>query len=320
MNSEFDHLALVGPTASGKSALALAFARANPGVEIISADSMQVYRDMDIGTAKPTPAERTEVIHHLIDVADPCDDYSVARFQRDVAGVVAEIEQRGSRAVLVGGTGLYVQAVIDDLEIPGQFPAVRAQLESEADSGVLHARLEELDPVAAARMNPTNRRRVVRALEVTLGSGRPFSSFGPGMDAYPPSKWRMVGLDRPRAVLDRRIEQRYREQMDAGFLDEVRSLLERPGGISRGARQALGYKELADHLEGRCTLDQALELANARTRKFARRQQRWFRRDPRVRWIEPDGEVGVDRSDGDDMSATVGRLEAMLADWGRVAD
>lgn len=297
-------LVLVGPTASGKSALALGYARAGGNVELISADSMQVYRGMDIGTAKPTPEERGEVVHHLIDIADPGEDYTVARFQRDVHSTLAGIDSRDAMAVLVGGTGLYVRAIVDDLEIPGQFPEIRHRLAEEPDTFALHSRLVELDPVGASRMNATNRRRVIRALEVTMGSGRPFSSFGPGLGVYPASRWCMVGLDRSREELDRRIEQRYHDQMAAGLLDEVAMLLERQGGISRGARQALGYKELADHVEGLCSLDEALDLAIRRTRRFARRQQRWFRRDPRIRWIEAE-------TDGSDL---VGRLEALLAD------
>jgi tRNA dimethylallyltransferase len=168
------HAALVGPTASGKSALALAIARARPDVELVSVDSMQVYRGMDIGTAKPSVAEQAEVPHHLIDLVDPSDDYTVSRFQDDALAVIADIEQRGRRALLVGGTGLYLQAVVDQLDIPARFPDVRAALDGEPDTAALHARLAELDPVAASRMQPENRRRVLRALEVTVGSGRPF--------------------------------------------------------------------------------------------------------------------------------------------------
>ncbi|HEX8804575.1 MAG TPA: tRNA (adenosine(37)-N6)-dimethylallyltransferase MiaA, partial [Acidimicrobiales bacterium] len=172
------HAALVGTTASGKSALALAVARRRPDVELVSVDSMQVYRGMDVGTAKPTPAERAEVPHHMIDVADPWDDFTVTRFQAGVRAALAGVDARGHRALLVGGTGLYLRAVVDDLDIPGRFPAARAELEAEPDTPALHRRLAGLDPVAAGRMEPTNRRRVVRALEVTLGSGRPFSSYG----------------------------------------------------------------------------------------------------------------------------------------------
>ncbi len=224
------HLALVGPTASGKSALALEVARRLGDVELVSVDSMQVYRGMDIGTAKPTAAERREVPHHLLDLADPSEDFSVARFQAEAEVAIAGIEARGHRALLVGGTGLYLQAVVDGLRLPGQWPDVRAGLEEEVDRepaavGALHRRLAEADPTAAARIEPGNARRIVRALEVTLGSGQPFSSFGPGMDAYPTAvPFRLVGVWLPRAVVNERIAARYDEQMSTGFLDEVRAL------------------------------------------------------------------------------------------------
>ena len=281
-------VALVGTTASGKSALALALGRRDASIEIVSADSMQVYRGMDIGTAKPTPAERADVPHHLVDVADPWDDYTVARFAADARTAVAGVTARGHRALLVGGTGLYLQSVVDDLQVPGRFPDVRAALEADPDTLGLHRRLAAVDPVAAGRMEPTNRRRVVRALEVTIGSGRPFSSFGPGLDAYPPSPFLLVGVRLPHDVVAARIAARYRQQMHDGFLDEVRRLLADPRGLSRTARQALGYRELAAHVEDGVPLDEALDLAVRRTRRFARRQASWFRRDPRIRWLDGD--------------------------------
>jgi tRNA dimethylallyltransferase len=282
------HAALVGTTASGKSALALAAARRDPRIELVSVDSMQVYRGMDIGTAKPTAAERADVPHHLIDVADPWDDFTVADFQALFREALAGIDARGNRALLVGGTGLYLRAVVDDLDIPGRYPEVRATLESEPDTLALHRRLDELDPVAAGRMEPTNRRRVVRALEVTLGSGRRFSSYGPGLEAYPPTRFRLLGVALPDGVVDARIEARYRDQLAAGLLDEVRRLLADPRGVSRTARQALGYKEFFDHVSGDVPLDEALDLAIRRTRRFARRQRSWFRRDPRIEWLSSD--------------------------------
>ena len=287
------HLALVGPTASGKSSLAMEFARSRSDIELVTVDSMQVYRGMDIGTAKPSAAEQSEIVHHLLDVCDPDDDYTVARFQRDCLAVLADVEERGKRAVLVGGTGLYLQAITDDLEIPARFLDVRAELEAEPDTAVLFARLEGLDPLAASRMEPTNRRRVVRALEVTVGSGRPFSSFGPGLEEYPAAPFPVVGLAMERNLLDQRIAQRYEQQMAEGFLAEVQTLVDRPAGLGRTARQALGYAELLDHIENGTTLDDALETAVTRTRRFARRQQRWFGRDPRINWIPADGEVSA---------------------------
>lgn len=280
-------VALVGTTASGKSALAMALARQRPEVELVSVDSMQVYRGMDVGTAKPSPAERAEVPHHGLDLVDPSEEWTVAEFRDAVLGAVADIEARGRRPLLVGGTGLYLQAVVDDLDLPGRYPEVVADLAAEPDTAGLHERLRALDPVAADRMEPTNRRRVVRALEVTIGSGRPFSSFGPGIGAYPPSRFVLVGIRLPRDVVDERIAARYQQQLAAGFLDEVRRIWQDPRGVSRSASQALGYKELAEHVAGRATLEDALDEAVRRTRRFARRQERWFRRDPRIRWLDP---------------------------------
>jgi tRNA dimethylallyltransferase len=285
------HAVLVGATASGKSALALALARRDPTWELVSADSMQVYRGMDIGTAKPTAAERAEVPHHLLDLLEPWEDGTVAWFQGEARRAIADIERRGRRALLVGGTALYVQAVVDDLDIPGQYPEVRAILESDPDTTALHAQLVELDPLAASRMEATNRRRILRALEVTMGSGRPFSGYGPGLDAHPPTGFTMVGLKREADEVRARIVDRYRQQMAAGFLDEVRRLRDHPRGISRTAGQALGYKELLEHLDGTLTLDEAIDLAIRRTGRFARRQWAWFRRDPRIQWLEAPAEA-----------------------------
>jgi len=263
-------------------------------VELVSVDSMQVYRGMDIGTAKPTPAEQAEVPHHLIDLVDPDEAFTVTRFQAAFREVLTGIEARGHRAVLVGGTGLYLRAVIDDLDIPGQYPEVRAELEAAAPEDnpaavpARHQHLVALDPVAAARMEPTNRRRIIRALEVTIGSGRPFSSYGPGLDAYPPTPFAMVGLRLPPEVTAERIATRYRAQLAAGFVDEVRRLAARPEGLSRTARQALGYRELLAHVEDGLPLDEAVEQAVAATRRFARRQRSWFRRDPRIGWVDAD--------------------------------
>ncbi len=278
-------LAIIGPTATGKTALALAIAEHEP-CEVVSMDSMQVYRGMDIGTAKVTEAEQARVRHHMLDLVEPSDTFDLSRFQAGAKAAIDHIEGRGARALLVGGTGLYVQAVVDDLEIPGQFPEVRAELEADPDTEAMHARLTELDPVAAERMEPSNRRRVVRALEVTLGSGRRFSEFGPGITAYPPTRFIQIGLRLEGAELDRRVEQRYRRQLDDGLLEEIRGLLAKPGGLSHTAAQALGYKEFLDHLDGRQSLEEALEIAINRTRQFARRQVRWFRRDPRITWFD----------------------------------
>ncbi len=297
-------VALVGVTASGKSAAAIQVARAvsgtgGPAVEIVSVDSMAVYRGMDIGTDKPSRSVRDEVPHHLVDVADPRDDFSVRSFQAGATAALDDIAGRGRRALLVGGTGLYLRAVTDGLEIPGRFPSVVADLVAELDAGgapgtpgrgrrlaELHARLAALDPLAASRMEVANERRVLRALEVTLGSGRPFSSFGPGLERYPATRVAMVGIRPALDELDRRIGDRLRRQMADGFLEEVRSLADRPGGLSRTARQALGYRELLGHVEDGVPLPDAVAEAERRTRIFARRQWAWFRRDPRIHWVD----------------------------------
>ncbi len=284
------HLALVGPTASGKSAVALAAAHALGDVEIVSIDSMQVYRGLDIGTAKPSPAERAAVTHHLVDVADACDDWSVARFQREARAAIAAIEARGRRALLVGGTGLYVQAVIDPLEFPPRDLAVRAEIDHDAadHAGLTgaYAELQRLDPVAAARIEPGNRRRIVRALEVIRITGRPFSSFGPGLHATGPPviDAAMVGIWLPRPVIAQRIEARVAAMLDAGLVDEARRL-DASGRLSSTARQAIGYAEALGHLRGELTIDDAAVAITDRTRSFARRQRMWFRRDPRITWI-----------------------------------
>jgi tRNA dimethylallyltransferase len=282
---------LIGPTASGKSALAVAVAQAVGGVEIVSMDSMAVYRGMDIGTATPTTDERAGVPHHLLDVVDPWCDHTVADHQAMVNDVLESIAARGHRALLVGGTGLYVRAVVDRLTIPARYPEVRAELEADPDTEGLHRRLSALDPLAASRMEPGNRRRVVRALEVTIGSGVPFSAHGPGLGEHAPLAWPIVGLDVERPLLDRRIAARYEAQMAAGFLDEVRALVALPQPLSQTARQALGYRELLGHVEHGLPLDVAVADAVTRTRRFARRQQRWFRRDPRIEWMSV-GETG----------------------------
>ncbi len=285
-------VSLLGVTASGKSAAALDVARQRGDVEIVSVDSMCVYRGMDIGTSKPTPAEQAEVPHHLLNLVDPDEEFTVTQFQLAARDALRGIAARGNHALLVGGTGLYLRAVVDNLGFPGRFPRCRAALEDELAAGTatvpdLHARLAALDPLAAGRMEPTNHRRVVRALEVTLGSGQPFSSFGPGLEAYPPTPVTMIGLTIAADDVDRRIAERFARWLDGGLLSEVRALAERPGGISRTARQALGYRELLAHVEDGAPLDACVEEAIRRTRSFARRQASWFRRDPRIVWTHP---------------------------------
>lgn len=287
------HLALVGPTASGKSALALALALAESlgDVEIVSLDSMQIYRGMDVGTAKPSRGERARVRHHLVDVAEPTETWTVARFQAATREAIADVEARGRRALLVGGTGLYLSAVVDGLSIPPEDPAVRRRLEAAvaAPDGLARAyrRLEERDPVAAARIEPRNRRRVVRALEVIELTGRPFSASGPGIGASRGTAFavRLAGVWLPRGVVAARIEARVAGMRAAGFEEEVRALEER-GGLSPTAEVAIGYRELRRALrEGRSPDENVYERIAARTRALARRQRMWFRRDRRIRWF-----------------------------------
>jgi tRNA dimethylallyltransferase len=292
-------VALVGVTASGKSDIALAFARRRGDCEIVSVDSMCVYRGMDIGTSKPDAAARAAVPHHLLDLVDPDEEFTVSQFQAAARDALAGIAARRHHAVLVGGTGLYHRSVVDDLAIPGRYPDVAASLEAELDAGdvtveTLHARLAELDPVGAGRMESSNRRRVVRALEVTLGSGRPFSDFGPGLEAYPPTGIPQVGIARAPDEVDGRVAARFSAMVAAGLVEEVRALAARPDGISRTARQALGYREVLAHVEQGVPLEDCLDEAVRRTRQFARRQASWFRRDPRIRWAgSPEEALGL---------------------------
>jgi tRNA dimethylallyltransferase len=261
----------------------MAAAQAVARSEIVAVDAMQVYRGMEIGTAKPTVADRAVVPHHCLDLVDPTADFTVADYRVAYDDAITTID---GRPLLVAGTGLYLAAVIDRLDVPGRWPDVHRQLDAEPDAGALWQRLARLDPVAAGRIEPSNRRRLVRALEVTVGGGRPFSSYGPGLAAYPPTEATLIGLRWSRPTLAERIGRRVAAMMDAGLLAEVERLA--AGGFSRTAGQALGYKELLAHLDGRTGLDDAVAEIVVRTRQFAVRQERWFRRDRRVRWIDVD--------------------------------
>jgi tRNA dimethylallyltransferase len=281
-------IAVVGATAVGKSDLAVELALRTRG-EAVNADSMQLYRGMDIGTAKLTPAERRGVRHHLLDLWEITDSASVAEYQRLSRRAIGEIHDRGRVPVLVGGSGLYIRAALDDLEFPGTDPAVRARLEAEAaerGSEVLHERLRERDPRAAEAILPSNARRIVRALEVIEISGRPFTATLPEHrylhDAV------QIGLTAPRPELDERIAVRVERMWSAGFVDEVRAL-ERAGlrdGLTAG--RALGYAQVLRFLAGEWTEAQAKEETVRATRRFARKQESWFRRDPRVHWLPYD--------------------------------
>ncbi|MDA0643755.1 tRNA (adenosine(37)-N6)-dimethylallyltransferase MiaA [Nonomuraea ferruginea] len=285
-------IAVVGPTAAGKSDLAVDIAL-RLGGECVNADSMQLYRGMDIGTAKLTEAERRGVPHHLLDVWDVTVTASVAEYQKLVRPLIEAI----AVPVLVGGSGLYVRAAIDDLEFPGTDPEIRARLEAELaerGAGPLYARLRELDPAAAAAILPSNGRRIVRALEVIEHSGRPFSATMPSYEAIYPSV--QIGLEVPRPVLDERIETRVGRMWAAGLVGEVRELLGRGLAEGRTAGRALGYAQVIRHLEGEWSEEEAFAETVRATRRFARRQESWFRRDPRVRWLPYDDPGLLDRS------------------------
>jgi tRNA dimethylallyltransferase len=290
-------LALVGPTASGKTEAAIALAEAL-SAEIVSVDSMLVYRGMDVGTAKPTMAQRAMVPHHMIDVVDPRETFSVARYQELGRAAMGGIADRGHVCLLAGGSGLYFRALVDDLEFPGTDPGTRANLEAESiwvGSARLHGRLAELDPAAAAKIEPQNVRRTVRALEVAAITGRRFSSFSSRWEEYPPERVRAAGVAMSPGTIDARVRHRIETMLEEGFLAEVRRLVDLGLGGWLTSTQAIGYAEFAQQLEGRISLEEAVEQTRRRTRALARRQMSWFRRDPRVHWFEagPEGAIGL---------------------------
>nr|WP_246236946.1 tRNA (adenosine(37)-N6)-dimethylallyltransferase MiaA [Actinomadura chibensis] len=289
--------AVVGATAAGKSDLAVELALRLDG-EAVNADSMQLYRGMDIGTAKLTRAEMRGVPHHLLDVWDVTRTASVAEYQRLSADAIAGVRARGRVPILVGGSGLYVRAALDRMEFPGTDPSVRARLEDElarVGPGALHERLRGLDPAAAEAILPSNGRRIVRALEVIEITGRPFTATLPE-HVYRHGSVAQVGLSVPRDELDERIALRVARMWDAGLVDEVRELEKR--GLRDGltAGRALGYAQVLRFLAGEWTEDQARDETIRATRRFARRQESWFRRDPRVAWLPYDAPDLVDRA------------------------
>ena len=279
---------ICGPTAVGKTSLAVALAENLRG-EIICADSRTIYRGMDIGTAKPSAELRARVPHHVLDIADPEGTFTVADFQRVARRAIQDIRSRGRLPLLVGGTGLYIRAVVDDLSIPRVPPdrALRDRLMTEeraAGTGALHRRLTTLDPAAAARIHPANLRRVIRALEVIEATGRPISEQQ--QRGRRPLRATMIGLVAERAALYRRIDARVDEQLAAGLADETRRLLTLGIPAAAPSLQTLGYKELAGWLQGAYGYEEAVRLLKRNTRRYAKRQLTWFRRDPRIEWID----------------------------------
>src|SRR3954470_24189395 len=279
-------IAVVGPTATGKTALAVALARTVRG-EVVNADSMQLYRGMDIGTAKPDLVERGGVPHHLLDLWHVREAASVAEYRRRARAEIDRLRGAGVVPVLVGGSGLYVRAVLDELDLPGTDPAVRARLEAElaaAGPGELHARLATVDPVAAEAILPSNGRRIVRALEVIELTGGPFRARLP--EPAPRYPVIGIGLDRDPAELDERIAVRVDRMWAAGFVEEVAALVEE--GLREGptASRALGYAQVLQQFDGTLGPDEARERTVSTTRRFVRRQRSWFRRDPATTWLD----------------------------------
>jgi tRNA dimethylallyltransferase len=285
-------LVIAGPTAAGKSATALHLAQMLNG-EIINADSVQVYRGLDIGAAKPSASERAAVIHHLLDIADPRENYTVARYQKDAAAAIVRVHSRGRLPILVGGTGLYIRAVVRGYAFSesGMDEELRSRLRTEAEAlgpAALHNRLSQLDPDAAARLHPNDVRRVIRALEVYEQTQTPISRQVEQTQPNPAYDVRMIGITLEREVLYRRIEQRVDRMLEAGLVTEVRSLLESGVPPQAKAMQSLGYRQIVAFLQGDISLAEATEQIKRDTRRFAKRQLTWFRREPGMAWYPAD--------------------------------
>lgn len=300
-------IAVVGPTATGKSALALHLAE-RLGGEIVNADSMQFYRGMDIGTAKTPHRDRAGIPHHLLDTLDVTQEASVADYQHQARTVIEQVATRGMQPILAGGSGLYLRAALDRIEFPATDPAVRSKWEQRAEQvgpGLLHAELAARDPAAADRIGPANTRRLVRALEVIELTGKPFTASLPDYTYLRPT--RQVGLRVPREVLNQRIEARARAMMASGLLAETEQL--RRVGLERGvtARRAVGYAQALDVLDGRLSEDEAVAAITVATRQLARRQEKWFQRDPRIVWL--DGEAPLAEQAKHAHRAVTGSLE-----------
>jgi tRNA dimethylallyltransferase len=284
--SDPEVIAVVGPTTAGKSSLAIDLARALSG-EVVNADSMQLYRGMDIGTAKVTAAGRQGVPHHLLDIWPVTRTASAAEYQALARATLDDIAARGRIPILAGGSGLYVRAALEDLNFPTTNSGTRSKLESElavAGAPAMHARLATLDPAAAEAILPTNGRRIVRALEVIELTGQPFTANLPSYDKSRPAT--QIGLTLPRPVLDERIIARVDQMWASGFEDEVRKLVAAGLRDGKTASRALGYQQMLRHLDGEWTLDQARDETVKATKRFARRQESWFRRDPRITWLD----------------------------------
>ncbi len=284
---------ICGPTATGKSDAAVIVAERLNG-EIVSADSMLVYRGMDIGTAKPSPSEMRGIPHYLIDIVEPDQEYSAALFQEQARTIIEDIMKRKKLPILVGGTGLYIGAVIDDYDFSGacgsdQFRKDLLKEAEEHGTSKLHERLREIDPKAAAKLHPNDARRIIRALEVYKFTGAPISSFQK-IDRTRSSKYNllMFGLILEREKLYKKIEQRIDSMIEAGLVDEVQRLLNRGFSPALSSMRGLGYKEIVEYLEGNLSLDQAVDILKRNTRRFAKRQMTWFRRDNRIKWLNPD--------------------------------
>ena len=282
---------LTGPTASGKTNIALKIAE-DIGAEIVSADSMLVYRGMDIGTEKPSRAARSKIPHHLIDIVDPWEEYNVGRYVKDFEATVHSLRQKGVPCIVVGGTALYLKAIMDGLfEGPPADWEYRNALRSIVrEKGVvsLHKMLGEVDPEAANKLHCNDQKRIIRALEVARATGRGISSFQTQFGrANPNYDCRVVAVEYERGILYKRIESRVDGMLQRGLVEEVRSLVNNPQGLSRQASQALGYKEIIDFLQGKYTLSEAADLVKLRTRRFAKRQMTWFRSFSNVHWIHP---------------------------------
>lgn len=283
------NILILGVTASGKGALGFELARRLNG-EIISIDSMKVYRRMDIGTAKPSPEKRRQVRHHLIDVVEPSEAFSVDRFLELAAQAAQEIRAAGRQVVAVGGTAMYIKALLHGLfEGPGSDPALRRHLNDQIDrfgSAALHERLAHIDPEAAQRIHPNDRRRIVRALEVFELTGRPISTLQKQWERRAAEDWFVIGLRRPKAVESSRINQRVKRMIEQGLLDEVKALLAEPKPMSKQARAAIGYAEIIACLDGQCSFEDAVEQIKINTRKLAKAQRTWFKTFRNVHWID----------------------------------